>query len=91
MSYFAYILECNDGTLYSGSTNDLAKRLHAHNNSKSGAHYTKIRRPVVLRYSCKVKTLSAARAKEAEFKRLTREEKLALIERKKVSKNSNLR
>ncbi|MBP7846421.1 MAG: GIY-YIG nuclease family protein, partial [Candidatus Pacebacteria bacterium] len=37
-SFFVYILECADKTLYIGSTNDLEKRLHQHNNSKSGAH-----------------------------------------------------
>ena len=49
--YFTYILECADKTLYVGSTNDLEKRVYQHNNLKSGAHYTKIRRPVILKYS----------------------------------------
>ena len=79
MTYFVYILECADGTFYSGSTNDLEKRLHKHNNLKSGAHYTKIRRPVVLRYSKEVEDLARARAREAEFKRWSREEKLDFI------------
>lgn len=79
MPYFVYILECADKTLYVGSTNDLEKRLHQHNNSKSGAHYTKIRRPVVLKYSETVETFAEARAREAEFKRLTRSEKLELL------------
>jgi putative endonuclease len=77
--YSVYILECADKTLYVGSTNDLEKRLHAHNNLKSGAHYTKIRRPVKLKYSEKVMSYSEVRKREAELKRLTREEKLALI------------
>ena len=79
MSHFVYILECADGSLYTGSTNDLEKRLHKHNNLKSGAHYTKIRRPVVLKYSEMVETFAEARAREGEIKRLSREEKLALI------------
>lgn len=79
MPYFIYILECKDKSLYIGSTNDLKKRLHAHNNLKSGAHYTKIRRPVVLKYFETVKTFSKARFREAEIKRLKREEKLELI------------
>ena len=79
MPFFAYILQCKDKTLYVGSTNDLEKRLHAHNNLKSGAHYTKIRRPVVLKYSQRLKTFARMRAREAELKRLSREEKLALI------------
>lgn len=77
--FFVYILECADKTLYIGSTNDLEKRLHQHNNSKSGAHYTKIRRPVVLKYSEKFETYADARKREGELKRLTRIEKLALI------------
>lgn len=79
MPHFVYILECADGTLYTGSTNDLEKRLHKHNHLKSGAHYTKIRRPVILKYSETVATLAEARAREAEIKRLTRDEKLLLI------------
>jgi putative endonuclease len=77
--YFIYILECKDKTLYVGSTPDLEKRLHAHNHLKSGAHYTKIRRPVVLKYSEKVKTYAKARAREGELKRMTRPEKIELI------------
>lgn len=77
--YYAYILRCNDDTLYVGSTNNLEKRLHQHNHAKSGAHYTKIRRPVLLVWSSRHKTLATARAKEASLKRLTRAEKLALI------------
>ncbi len=79
MSYFVYILECADTTLYVGSTTDLENRLHAHNHLKSGAHYTKIRRPVVLKYSEKVRTFAKMRAREAQLKRLSREEKLELL------------
>ncbi len=79
MKYFVYILKCSDSTLYVGSTNDIQKRLHQHNNLKSGAHYTKIRRPVELVYSEKVKTFAEARSREAEIKRMKREEKLELI------------
>ena len=79
MSHSTYILRCADDTLYVGSTNDLEKRLHQHNHAKSGAHYTKIRRPVVLVYSEQLATLAEARKREAELKRLTRQEKLALI------------
>jgi putative endonuclease len=74
-----YILECADGSLYVGCTNDLKKRVGEHNTSKRGAHYTKIRRPVILKYSEKFKTLALARAREAEIKRWRREEKLKLI------------
>ena len=79
MPHFVYILKCADGSLYTGATNNLEKRLKEHNNSKGGAHYTKIRRPVVLKYSEKFKTLSQSRKREAEIKRLSREKKLELI------------
>ena len=78
--HYAYILRCADDTLYSGCTNDLQKRLHQHNHAKNGAHYTKIRRPVILVHSERFRTLAKARAREAAFKRLDREEKLALIQ-----------
>lgn len=81
--YFVYILKCKDSSLYVGSTNDLEKRLHAHNNLKSGAHYTKIRRPVTLQYFEKCTTYAKARAREGELKRLSRSEKLALLGMKK--------
>jgi putative endonuclease len=77
--YFVYILECADLTLYVGSTLDVNKRLYAHNNLKSGAHYTKIRRPVVLRHVESFKTYSQSRAREAEIKRLKKIDKIALF------------
>lgn len=77
--FFTYILECADGTLYVGSTNDLERRIYQHNNAKAGAHYTKIRRPVALKYSESFATLAEARKREAELKRFKREEKLAII------------
>ena len=77
--YFTYILKCADKSLYVGCTNNLERRLKQHNNSKSGAHYTKIRRPVVLVYSEKINTLLEARRREAEIKRWSRNKKLALI------------
>ncbi len=77
---FIYILQCADKSYYVGSTNNLERRVHQHNHAKSGAHYTKIRRPVVLKYSEEVATLAEARAREAELKRLKREEKAEIIE-----------
>lgn len=79
MNHFVYILQCADATLYVGSTNNLEKRLKQHNTAKAGAHYTKIRRPVVLKYFEALPTFSLARAREAELKRLTRDKKLALF------------
>lgn len=77
--FHTYILRCADDTLYCGSTNDLPKRIHAHNHAKAGAKYTRARRPVVLVHSERFRTLARARAREAELKRLTRAEKLAVI------------
>lgn len=76
--YFTYILECADNSLYVGCTNDLERRLDQHNNSKWGAHYTKIRRPVKLVYVENFSTLREARHREAEFKGWRREKKMAL-------------
>ncbi|HVM73278.1 MAG TPA: GIY-YIG nuclease family protein [Candidatus Paceibacterota bacterium] len=80
MVYFVYILECADHTLYVGSTNDLQKRLHAHNYLKSGARYTKSRRPVVLKYSESFRSRGKALRREGEIKNLTRQEKLDLLQ-----------
>lgn len=79
MKYFVYIVQCSDGSLYVGSTNDLNRRIHEHNSSKQGAHYTKIRRPVVLKYSENFETYKEARSREAELKSWKREKKLDLI------------
>lgn len=77
--YFTYILECVDKSLYVGCTNNLERRLEQHNNSKSGAHYTKIRRPVMLKYSESFATLKEARRRESEIKGWRRDKKLELI------------
>ena len=79
MTYVVYILECADRSFYVGCTNNLDKRLEEHNNSKRGAHYTKIRRPVVLKYSEKFSNLKDARKREVELKGWRREKKLNLI------------
>lgn len=79
MKHFVYILECADTSLYVGSTNDIKKRLKQHNELKSGAHYTKIRRPVKLVYQESFATLGEARKREAEIKRWPRQKKLNLI------------
>lgn len=79
MKYFVYILSCADKTLYTGCTNNLAQRLHQHNHLKSGAHYTKIRRPVILVHSETFRTIGKARRREKEIQALRRENKLDLI------------
>ncbi len=79
MSYFVYILKCSDGTLYTGITNDIDKRLYEHNNSDKGAKYTKVRRPVELVYKEDSDDRSSASKREYIIKKLSREEKLSLI------------
>lgn len=79
MTWCVYILRCKDGTLYTGSTDDLEKRLHAHNHLKSGAKYTRARRPVDLVYKEECADLSGARKREAAIKRLSRAEKQRLF------------
>jgi putative endonuclease len=80
--HFVYILECADKSLYVGCTNNLKKRLKQHNESKWGAHYTKIRRPVDLIYSETLPNLKIARRREAEIKGWCREKKLRLLDNK---------
>ena len=77
--YYVYILECSDRSLYVGCTNDVEKRIKQHNQSKWGAHYTKIRRPVLLKYREEFDTLIKARQRESEIKSWRREKKLNLI------------
>ena len=74
-----YILRCGDGTLYTGITVDVEKRLAVHRSGK-GAKYTRSRLPVTLVYQEEVADRSAALRREAAIKRLTREEKLLLLE-----------
>ena len=78
MAWTVYILRCGDGTLYTGCTNDLSRRLEAHRSGK-GAKYTRSRPPVALAYREETADKSAALRREAAIKRLTRREKLALI------------
>ncbi len=75
---FTYIVKCSDGTLYTGWTNNLDRRMKAHNDGK-GAKYTKSRRPVVLAYFECFETKEEAMRREYEIKRLTRKEKMRLI------------
>ncbi|ERJ92919.1 GIY-YIG catalytic domain protein [Selenomonas sp. oral taxon 892 str. F0426] len=75
---YAYLLLCADGSLYAGWTNDLKKRLHAHNEGH-GAKYTRSRRPVRLAYAEPFATKEEAQKREREFKKLRRAQRLALI------------
>jgi len=77
-SWFVYILRCRDKSLYTGATNDLARRFKLHREGK-GAKYTRSRLPVRLEYFYKIGSRSAALKEEARIKRMTRAEKLAYI------------
>ena len=79
MNWFLYVLECSDGTLYTGVTTNIDRRLNEHNTSKKGAKYTKTRRPVNLVYHLKFQDRSSAQKAEYRFKQLTREEKEKII------------
>ena len=77
--YYLYVLMCADGTLYTGITLDVARRVEEHNSSDTaGARYTRSRRPVRAIYQKEVGDESAAKAEEYRFKQLTRSAKLAL-------------
>lgn len=78
MGYLVYILRCGDGTLYTGCTNDLDRRLRAHQAGR-GAKYIRSRLPVELVYREAVPDRSAALRREAAIKRMDRRAKLALI------------
>jgi len=79
MPFYTYILQCSDNTYYVGCTNNLEKRIMEHNTSKNGAHYTKIRRPVSLKYMEVFDTLLEARRRESEIKGWPRAKKERLI------------
>lgn len=75
---YTYILYCSDGTLYTGWTNDLSRRLSVHNSGK-GAKYTRSRRPVSLAWFETFEDKSSAMRREQEIKKMSRAEKFALI------------
>ena len=81
MSNYTYILRCSDGTFYTGWTNDLEKRLKAHNEG-SASKYTRARRPVELIYFEVFETKQEAMSREYAIKRISREEKQKLISSK---------
>ena len=76
--YWVYILQCIDGSFYTGSTNDVEKRLKAHF-AGLGAKYTKSHKPVRLIYKEKFDTKSEALKREIEIKKLSRKEKEMLV------------
>jgi len=77
--YYVYIMQCSDNSFYIGITNNLERRLSAHNEGIA-SKYTRSRRPVVLRYQELCGTRSQALIRECSLRLLSRKEKLALVE-----------
>lgn len=77
-SWYVYILQCRDGTFYTGSTTDIERRLNEHNSGKGG-NYTRVRRPVKIIYKKSSPDRSSAQKIEAQIKGLKRKDKIALI------------
>lgn len=81
--HYIYIIECSDGSLYTGYTNDLEKRIKAHNDKK-GAKYTRGRTPVVLKYFEEFDNKVDAMKREAQIKNMNKEKKLKLLNNIKI-------
>lgn len=78
MGWYVYMLRCGDGSLYTGSTTDVDRRLREHQ-SGTGARYTRSRPPVTLAYVEEAPDRSAAQRREAAVKKLSRDQKWSLI------------
>ena len=78
-NYLIYILRCSDGTLYTGITNNLTKRLQMHNLGKA-SKFTRVRLPVELVYTEGAYSKSQALSREITIKKLNKKQKLALIQ-----------
>lgn len=81
MEWFVYMVACADGSLYTGVTTDVERRVAEHNAGQLGAKYTKARRPVRLVYSEQHDSRSAAQMREAVIKQLSRKEKWRLLDK----------
>ena len=77
--WFVYMLYCGDGSLYTGVTTDLDRRLQEHNEGPLGAKYTRARRPVTIAWHEECESRSSAVIREAEIKKMNREQKLRLV------------
>lgn len=79
--YYVYIMECSDGSFYIGITTDLTKRLRMHNGEiNGGAKYTRVRRPIILRYNETCTNRSEATKREIALKKLTHSQKSSLCD-----------
>lgn len=83
-SWYVYIVRCVDGSLYTGVTTDVARRLKEHNgNNKLAAAYTRARRPVTIVYNEALSTQSGALKREYEIKQLCSSDKEVLVNKSK--------
>jgi putative endonuclease len=78
--WFVYLLQCRDDTLYCGIAKDPARRLAEHNSADKGAKYTRGRRPVRLVYTEEAPSRAKATQREGRIKKMSRREKMALIQ-----------
>ncbi len=81
-TWYVYMLECSDNSIYTGITNDLDRRLKQHNDGKA-AKYTRVRRPVKILVSFNFDTRGLAMKEEYRIKQLRRKDKLILINKTK--------
>ncbi len=79
MSWHVYIVQCKDSKLYTGITNNLERRIKAHNNGTAACKFTRYRKPVKLLHTEEYSTKPEALIREAQIKRLPRKKKLQLI------------
>lgn len=77
--WYLYVVQCSDGTLYTGVSTDIDRRVREHNGSKRGAKYTKTRRPVRLVWSKEFNNRSEAQSAEYNFKKLFHKQKWEII------------
>ena len=82
--WYVYIVECADGSLYTGITTDVQRRILEHNYSFKSAKYTRSRRPVYLRWTKEAANRSEASKEEYRIKKLSRKKKLELISSKPI-------
>lgn len=86
-NWFVYIVQCNDNSLYTGITTDIDRRINEHNTSLKGAKYTRNKRPVTIVYFEMAIDRSMASKRESEIKKLSRSNKLKLIDHFKIILN----
>jgi putative endonuclease len=88
MTWYLYVVECDDGSLYTGVTTDTQRRVHEHNHTAQGARYTRSRRPVDLVAVWSYPDRSTVCQAEAAFKALDRSDKIEWVARTDATEDS---